>query len=116
MFSDEVRNSLSPEGQAIFDEAKNNDVFQRSMQRVNDVANEAVWNAEYSKRLSEDNNTVLVKYGGRVDAQQEAKQLEEQYNTIEQNTEIAGQTYKKSMENTFRFCKGSSSKSSRRWC
>ena len=105
MFSDEVRNSLSPEGQAIFDEAKNNDVFDRSMQRVNDAANEVVWNAEYSKRLSEDNNTVLVKYGARVDAQQEAKQLEEQYNTIEENTKIAGETYKKSMQNTFRFAK-----------
>ena len=103
MFSDEVRNTLSPEGQVIFDAAKesDSDIRSRSIKKENDIVNEKIWNAEYAERFRKGDEKLLVKYGAKV----ESKNLKEEFKSIENNVKESENTYKADIDNISRFAK-----------
>ena len=113
VFSDEVRNTLSPEGQAIFDKAKDKAEaqFSKSIDKQNLYDNEKVWNAEYAERLREGDDQLIVRYNGRSgsvaveDEEGEVKveNLYKQKESIETNLDEAKNTFKKESDEDYRY-------------
>tara|TARA_R100000900_G_scaffold28495_4_gene22364 strand:- start:2611 stop:11967 length:9357 start_codon:yes stop_codon:yes gene_type:complete len=113
LFSDEVRNSLSPEGQAIFDKAKENseEQFNKSISKQNLLDNEKVWNAEYAERLREGDDQLIVRYNGRAgivavegeDGEVKVENLYKQKESINTNLDNAKKDFKTESDEDYRY-------------
>jgi len=106
VFTDEVRDKLSPEDQLIFDQAKakseevdddGKTLFDRSIEKQQVYDNEKIVNSVLAKQYREDPNRAFVRYSSR----QKSIDLEKDRQVIEENLNTVADTYKKDSDNTF---------------